>query len=308
MKVTLVSLACTVLVLTTIRAEDVDDENYRDTDLDENPEDESTMMMTTEAIVAACKCPRKKKICQNGSAPTFRRNKSSCSDGLKPVCPVENCKIVPTNSDCKCPKKRKVCANGDRPTKRRKRMRCSDKSRPQCPEAWCSRGNKPTTDDLTTNPLDLHNDVITATTMRIPIPFEPALIPVREEEFSTEKHIDPFPFVIETSTASDVLSLDPTSTDKTNTNPSLIEIVTMTVPTEKEMMMTTPEKQFPIKHIDPFPEYHDESFSGTMHEDDTTTASFLSEHGFERGHVFPAIFSEQPDFDTTQITQCLQVR
>merc|ERR1719158_766716 len=46
-----------------------------------------------------CKCPRKRKICENGEKPSFKRNRATCSDGSKPKCPDDLCPSGGISSD-----------------------------------------------------------------------------------------------------------------------------------------------------------------------------------------------------------------
>merc|ERR1719317_500959 len=38
-----------------------------------------------------CKCPRRRKICENGDKPNFQKNQPRCTDGSKPRCPAKRC-------------------------------------------------------------------------------------------------------------------------------------------------------------------------------------------------------------------------
>jgi len=38
-----------------------------------------------------CKCPRKRKVCENGEKPVFKKVQHPCKDGSKPRCPAKRC-------------------------------------------------------------------------------------------------------------------------------------------------------------------------------------------------------------------------
>eukprot|EP00092_Neocalanus_flemingeri_P005529 GFUD01005959.1.p1 GENE.GFUD01005959.1~~GFUD01005959.1.p1 ORF type:complete len:421 (+),score=92.82 GFUD01005959.1:48-1265(+) len=134
------------------------------------------------------------------------------------------------NRKCKCPRRRKICENGDKPEFRQSCPFCADGSKPRCPATRCS---KPTTilneistqtdiietiNDLTTEALNddfttgnpntndflvihLSNDtaLLDASVTQSPDPLGTVSTP----DFSTEKHVDPFPELVTLSTEED---------------------------------------------------------------------------------------------------------
>merc|ERR1711872_357255 len=152
-----------------------------------------------------CKCPRKKKVCENGEKPTFNRNRASCQDGSKPRCPADRCTgneeaqigdTIENNRKCKCPRKRKICENGEKPNFNNNQSSSQISAVTQettTDAAIFHTGSDFSTDKhvdpvATRNPNDelfLLIEVATVT----PEPLFEATPP----EFSTEKHVDPFP-------------------------------------------------------------------------------------------------------------------
>merc|ERR1719312_241643 len=182
-----------------------------------------------------CKCPRKRKICENGEKPSFKRNRATCSDGSKPKCPDDLCPSNGISSDtdtvenkkkCKCPRRRKICENGDRPNFQKNQPRCTDGSKPRCPAKRCSNPDQflveisPVMQETTTETSIFHT----------------------VSEFSTEKHVDP-----------------PVTRNPNDEMFPLLELVTET---PEPLFEATPPEFSTEKHVDPFPEVsniHEES-------------------------------------------------
>jgi len=121
-----------------------------------------------------CKCPRRRKICENGEKPNFQKNQPRCNDGSKPRCPAKRCSnpnqfFVEISSVTQ-----ETTTNNDIFNT------ISDFSTDKHVDPLVTR-----------NPNDepfLLVELATATP-------EP-LIEVTPPEFSTEKHVDPFPEIV----------------------------------------------------------------------------------------------------------------
>merc|ERR1719206_1704093 len=217
-----------------------------------------------------CKCPRKRKICENGEKPSFKRNRATCSDGSKPRCPDDLCpsggissdtNIVENKKKCKCPRRRKICENGDKPNFQKNQPRCTDGSKPRCPAKRCSNLDQflveisPVMPETTTENSIFHT----------------------VSDFSTEKHVDP-----------------PVTRNPNDEMFPLLELVTET---PEPLFEATPPEFSTEKHVDPFPEVsniHEESLIPELEIVPT-----------EEDRVFPALFNER-DMDVSETPQCLQ--
>merc|ERR1719206_743234 len=249
-----------------------------------------------------CKCPRKRKICENGEKPIFKRNRATCSDGSKPKCPDDLCPsdgissdadIVENKKKCKCPRRRKICENGDRPNFQKNQPRCTDGSKPRCPAKRCSNLDQflveisPVMQETTTETSIFHTVSEFSTEKQVdpPVTKNPndEMFPLLElvtetpeplfeatpPEFSTEKHVDPFPELVIT------VNEDPV----------------------EELFEVGPPEFSTEKHVDPFPEVsniHEESLIPELEIVPT-----------EEDRVFPALFNER-DIDVSETPQCLQ--
>ena len=250
-----------------------------------------------------CKCPRKRKICENGEKPSFKRNRATCSDGSRPKCPDDLCpsggissdtNIVENKKKCKCPRRRKICENGDKPNFQKNQPRCTDGSKPRCPAKRCSNLDQflveisPVMQETTTETSIFHtvSDFSTEKHVDPPVTRNPndEMFPLLElvtetpeplfeatpPEFSTEKHVDPFPELVIT------VNEDPL----------------------EELFEVGPPEFSTEKHVDPFPEVsniHEESLIPELEIVPT-----------EEDRVFPALFNER-DIDVSETPQCLQV-
>merc|ERR1711892_170865 len=242
-----------------------------------------------------CKCPRKRKVCADGTKPTFRRNRASCKDGSTPKCPSKRClkpviqieegtadtelssvanpfttekhvdeslddDTILNNKKCKCPRKRKICENGEKPVFKKNRPRCADGSNPRCPHRRCSKPELSAVDLIT-------QDGIVAVTQDYTT--DASII---DSKFSTEKHVDPF------------------VTENPN-DEAIIEISTE-------------------KHVDPFPELENiieeftEEFSTEKHIDPFPEVEIIH---MEEDRVFPSLFKENIDIKASETSQCFQV-
>merc|ERR1711942_153314 len=217
-----------------------------------------------------CKCPRKRKICENGEKPSFKRNRATCSDGSKPKCPDDLCPSGGISSDpdtvenkkkCKCPRRRKICENGDRPNFQKNQPRCTDGSKPRCPAKRCSNLDQflveisPVMPEITTETSIFHT----------------------VSEFSTEKHVDP-----------------PVTR---NPNDEMFPLLELATETPEPLFEATPPEFSTEKHVDPFPEVsniHEESLIPELEIVPT-----------EEDRVFPALFNER-DINVSETPQCLQ--
>jgi len=122
-----------------------------------------------------CKCPRRRKICENGEKPNFQKNQPRCSDGSKPRCPAKRCSNPNQFSVEISSVTQETTTNNDIVNT------VSDFSTDKHVDPLI----------VTRNPNDepfLLVEVATATP-------EP-LIEVTPSEFSTEKHVDPFPELV----------------------------------------------------------------------------------------------------------------
>merc|ERR1712013_436513 len=161
-----------------------------------------------------CKCPRKRKICENGEKPTWERNRATCSDGSRPKCPDDLCpsggissdtNIVENKKKCKCPRRRKICENGDKPNFQKNQPRCTDGSKPRCPAKRCSNLDQflveisPVMQETTTDTSIFHT----------------------VSDFSTEKHVDPFPEVSNIHEESLIPELEIVPTEEDRVFPAL---------------------------------------------------------------------------------------
>merc|ERR1719308_34045 len=217
-----------------------------------------------------CKCPRKRKICENGEKPSFKQNRATCSDGTKPKCPDDLCPsggissdtdIVENKKKCKCPRRRKICENGDRPNFQKNQPRCTDGSKPRCPAKRCSNLDQflveisPEMQETTTETSIFHT----------------------VSDFSTEKHVDP-----------------PVTRNPNDEMFPLLELVTET---PEPLFEATPPEFSTEKHVDPFPEVsniHEESLIPELEIVPT-----------EEDRVLPALFNER-DINVSETPQCLQ--
>jgi len=222
-----------------------------------------------------CKCPRKKKVCENGEKPTFNRNRASCQDGSKPRCPADRCTgneeaqigdTIENNRKCKCPRKRKICENGEKPNFKKNQPRCNDGSKPRCPAKRCSNKNQSSsqisavTQETTTDAAIFHTG----------------------SDFSTDKHVDP----VATRNPNDELFL-------------LIEVATVT---PEPLFEATPPEFSTEKHVDPFPELE------SQYEEEVSTENVpeFEVIPVDEDRVFPALFSVKTEMDVSATPQCLQ--
>jgi len=217
-----------------------------------------------------CKCPRKRKICENGEKPSFKRNRATCSDGSKPRCPDDLCPsggissgtdIVENKNKCKCPRRRKICENGDKPNFQKNQPRCTDGSKPRCPAKRCSN-----LDQILVEISPVMQETTTETSI-----FHTA------SDFSTEKHVDP--------------------TVTRNPNDEMFPLLELVTETPEPLFEATPPEFSTEKHVDPFPEVsniHEESLIPELEIVPT-----------EEDRVFPALFNER-DIDVSETPQCLQ--
>merc|ERR1719312_1367698 len=217
-----------------------------------------------------CKCPRKRKICENGEKPSFKRNRATCSDGSKPKCPEDLCPsgvktpdtdTVENKKKCKCPRRRKICENGEKPNFQKNQPRCTDGSKPRCPAKRCSNLDQflveisPVVQETTTETSIFHT----------------------VSEFSTEKHVDP------------PVTRTP--------NDEMFPLLELATETPEPLFEATPPEFSTEKHVDLFPEVsniHEESLIPELEIVPT-----------EEDRVFPALFNER-DIDVSETPQCLQ--
>jgi len=280
-----------------------------------------------------CKCPRRRKICENGEKPTFKRNRATCSDGSKPRCPDDSCpideiisnnNIVENKKKCKCPRRRKICENGEKPNFQKNQPRCNDGSKPRCPAKRCSNPNQffveiSSVTQETTADNDIFNTVSDFSTDKHVDPLvtrnpndelfmlievatatpEP-LFEVSPSEFSTEKHIDPFPeFVsVNEDPLDEFLEVNPPefSTEK-HVDP-LPELAIINEDPLEDFLEVNPPEFSTEKHVDPFPEL-------TIINEDSSIPE-LEIVPTEEDRVFPPLFNEKDDIDVSETTQCSQ--
>merc|ERR1711936_1539233 len=146
-----------------------------------------------------CKCPRRRKICENGEKPNFQKNQQRCSDGSKPRCPAKRCSnpnqfLVEISSVTQ-----ETTTNNDIVNT------VSDFSTDKHVDPLVTR-----------NPNDepfLLVEVATAT----PEPLFEATPP----EFSTEKHVDPFPELENINEDSSIPELEIVPTEEDRVFPAL---------------------------------------------------------------------------------------
>merc|ERR1711936_1569177 len=146
-----------------------------------------------------CKCPRRRKICENGEKPNFQKNQPRCNDGSKPRCPAKRCSnpnqfLVEISSVTQ-----ETTTNNDIVNT------VSDFSTDKHVDPLVTR-----------NPNDepfLLVEVATATP-------EP-LIEVTPPEFSTEKHVDPFPELANINEDSSIPELEIVPTEEDRVFPAL---------------------------------------------------------------------------------------
>merc|ERR1719312_1879434 len=217
-----------------------------------------------------CKCPRKRKICENGEKPSFKRNRTTCSDGSKPRCPEDLCPsggktpdtdTVENKKKCKCPRRRKICENGEKPNFQKNQPRCTDGSKPRCPAKRCSN-----LDQFLVEISPVMQETTTETSIFHTV-----------SDFSTEKHVDP-----------------PVTKNPNDEMFPLLELVTET---PEPLFEATPPECSIEKHLDPFPE------ESNIHEESLIPE--LEIVPTEEDRVFPALFNER-DIDVSETPQCLQ--
>merc|ERR1712179_739298 len=146
-----------------------------------------------------CKCPRRRKICENGEKPNFQKNQPRCNDGSKPRCPAKRCSnqnqfLVEISSVTQ-----ETTTNNDIVNT------ISDFSTDKHVDPLATR-----------NPNDepfLLVELATATP-------EP-LIEVTPPEFSTEKHVDPFPEIVSVNEDSFIPELEIVPTEEDRVFPAL---------------------------------------------------------------------------------------
>ena len=279
--------------------------------------DDFTISDEHDAKNTECKCPRKRKVCENGERAIFRKNRLPCLDGSKPRCRAKRCSRpiatieaattvinvlsvedpfttevyidgTPTDDTnvkypkCKCPRRRKICENGEKPVFRKNHPRCSDGSKPRCPAMRCS---KP---DLSSVEINAPLGIIAVShggTSEAPLDTIDT-----SSSFSTEKHVDPF-----------------ATRNPDEENMLLIQLNTESI--LGEALFSTTEFSTE-KHVDPFPEleYSNEDTTTELSTEKPVNPSpELATLSTEEDRVFPPLFNEKLEIDVSTTPQCFQV-
>merc|ERR1711892_610975 len=164
-----------------------------------------------------CKCPRKRKICENGEKPVFRKNRPRCADGSNPRCPHRRCSKPELSPVDMMTQDGIVAVTQDYTT-----------------DASIIDTVSESSTEKHVDPFVIENtndEQFLLIKIESYAPFEEALLP--NSEFSTQKHIDPIQEAI----------IKPSTEKHVDPFPELSNI-------NEEFT----EEFLTEKHIDPFPE------------------------------------------------------